>query len=177
MDKKILFAFMCLAQKNRYLAKSLYMAAKISSKAFFCLYVLTGLYLIYNRDDRIGLFLFVPFICLLTCYGLRLIVKKPRPYKKYGYSLNFGMDPKNSYSFPSNHSASSMVIAAAFMFVNIYFGAVIFIFAVITGLSRVFMGIHYPSDVFAGWLLGIVFGAMGFHIIDFMRALMFRINL
>lgn len=172
MDKKILFAFMRLAQINKYLTQLSHMTVKISSKAFFCLYVLTGLYLIYKRDERIGLFLFVPFICLLTSYGLRFIVKKPRPYKKYSYRLNFDMDRKNSYSFPSNHSTSSMVIAAACMFVNIYFGSVILIFAVITGLSRVFMGIHYLSDVLAGWILGMVFGAVGFHIIDFMRALM-----
>lgn len=65
-----------------------------------------------------------------------------------------------SYSFPSNHAVNNF--AAAFLFSKFYPGMKYFLFtgALIVSLSRVFCGVHYPSDVLGGALIGIIFASL-----------------
>lgn len=65
--------------------------------------------------------------------------------------------PETTYSFPSGHAMGSMALVAAavvllwptrWRWATLLFGA-FFVFMV--GLSRVYLGVHYPSDIFAGW--------------------------
>jgi undecaprenyl-diphosphatase len=65
--------------------------------------------------------------------------------------------PKFSYSFPSSHAMGSMAVFAAIAVLLwptrwrwiVVVGAGIFVFLV--GVSRLYLGVHYPSDVLAGW--------------------------
>ena len=69
-------------------------------------------------------------------------------------------------SFPSGHSMLSAVVyltlgslLARFseeMIVKLYFIAVALVVTFLVGLSRVYMGVHYPTDVLAGWTAGLV---------------------
>jgi undecaprenyl-diphosphatase len=63
-----------------------------------------------------------------------------------------------SYSFPSNHAVNNF--AAATFFSSLYprYKSVLFITASLVALSRVYLGLHYPSDIIAGAALGIIFG-------------------
>jgi undecaprenyl-diphosphatase len=62
----------------------------------------------------------------------------------------------NNDSFPSAHSALAFTVAT---FIYHYYkpaGVVAFSLAIFVGLSRIFVGVHYPIDVFFGALIGIV---------------------
>ena len=63
-----------------------------------------------------------------------------------------------SYSFPSNHALNNF--AAAMFFYRLFpkLKWVLFIGAVLISISRVYLGLHYPSDIFGGAVMGLAFG-------------------
>ncbi|WP_158035425.1 phosphatase PAP2 family protein [Herbaspirillum camelliae] len=70
-----------------------------------------------------------------------------------------------SYSFPSGHSMHTMVLLVSLGFVMQeevkrawWISAALFVFLV--GFSRIYLGVHYPSDVLGGWFAGIAWAAL-----------------
>lgn len=61
-----------------------------------------------------------------------------------------------SYSFPSGHTASSFACASAFFVYNRRFGVAALMLAVLISFSRLYNFVHFPSDIAAGCLLGIL---------------------
>lgn len=63
-----------------------------------------------------------------------------------------------TYSFPSNHALNNF--AAAMFFTRLFpkFKWILFITASLVALSRVYLGLHYPSDIIGGAILGAAFG-------------------
>jgi membrane-associated phospholipid phosphatase len=87
-------------------------------------------------------------------YGLKLMVKRPRPVLE-------GLPPlggaPSSLSFPSAHALSSFAVATAMFRVDPATAGALVV-ALALSLGRPYLGMHYPSDVFAGALLGILLG-------------------
>lgn len=96
--------------------------------------------------------------------SLKLVVARPRPDELVPIVVEPG------YSFPSGHSLSAMVaygvlavLVARTSWPNPIRGVVLAALAavaVVVGLSRIYLGVHYPSDVLGGWLLGIAWVAL-----------------
>jgi decaprenylphosphoryl-5-phosphoribose phosphatase len=89
-------------------------------------------------------------------YVVKLIVKRPRPVIE-------GLPPlggaPSSLSFPSAHATSSFAVATAMTRVAPEAG-VVFLLAALLALGRPYLGMHYPSDVLAGALLGVALGLL-----------------
>jgi membrane-associated phospholipid phosphatase len=87
-------------------------------------------------------------------YGIKLLVRRPRPVLE-------GLPPlggaPSSLSFPSAHSTSSFAVATAMTRVDRR-AALAFIPAVAVAAGRPYLGMHYPSDVAVGVLLGVGLG-------------------
>lgn len=68
--------------------------------------------------------------------------------------------PETSFSFPSGHSIASMSFAVAIILLawptrGRWLALVVAtVFTAVIGFSRLYLGVHYPSDVLAGWLIG-----------------------
>ncbi|MGH3436911.1 MAG: phosphatase PAP2 family protein [Sciscionella sp.] len=63
-------------------------------------------------------------------------------------------DPVTDFSFPSNHTAVAVALAVALLLVHRKLGWVAVPFALLMGLSRVYVGAHYPHDVLAAIVVG-----------------------
>lgn len=87
-------------------------------------------------------------------YVVKLIVRRPRPVLEG--LLPLGGAP-SSLSFPSAHATSSFAVATAMTRVE-PLGALAFVLAIALALGRPYLGMHYPSDVLAGILLGVALG-------------------
>lgn len=71
-----------------------------------------------------------------------------------------------SLSFPSGHTSSAFTFAMAITMVLKNKGAAIasFIFAFLMGISRIYVGVHYPTDVIVGAVVGILYAVIGYFI-------------
>lgn len=88
-------------------------------------------------------------------YLLKYSINRDRPYTTYPDILPKSED--GSPSFPSGHTSSSFATAASLslLYPKWYVIAPSFIWASSVGYSRMYLGVHYPSDVAAGALIGV----------------------
>lgn len=73
-----------------------------------------------------------------------------------------------SHSFPSGHTVTIFTFAGIviFYFRSIYLRATMIFMAILIGISRIAVGVHWPADVLAGAWLGILFAVAGFYCIS-----------
>ncbi|MFQ5595047.1 MAG: phosphatase PAP2 family protein [Anaerolineae bacterium] len=98
---------------------------------------------------RIGLAVLVANVVLT---GMNLLYFRPRPFVALDVVRCF-YKPSDS-SFPSNPATVGFAVATAAYFHHRLAGLVMFGLATLFALSRVYCGVHYPSDILAGALLG-----------------------
>ncbi|KRV51072.1 hypothetical protein AQ490_02385 [Wenjunlia vitaminophila] len=92
-------------------------------------------------------------VAVLINVPIRGLVERPRPFVDHS-GLEVLVDGKNDYSFVSDHATLGMSIAVALFLVHRRLGALAVLVALFQGLARVYMGVHYPSDVLGGFALG-----------------------
>lgn len=85
---------------------------------------------------------------------LKPLVDRTRPYDLYGYDIL--IPPVGDASFPSGHTAASFAAATAIYAIHKKWGIAAYIFAAVMGFSRLYLGVHFPTDVLAGAMVGIV---------------------
>ncbi len=112
-------------------------------------------YMIYRKDLRTPAIL-APFAAGLaneTCDILKATFMMLRPCVELSV-LNLRIDKLTSFGTASSHAANMMAIAILFLFYKRNWGYGWLAVAILTGISRVFVGVHYPYQVLYGWIVG-----------------------
>lgn len=133
----------------------------------FCICLMLVLWL-HKKYHHVIQFFFSMILTTAVVYAVKLTVKLQRPAG--------GIIPEAGYSFASGHAAfammffllifyaykkhiKSMAIRKALLVITIFA-------ALVTGLSRVYLGVHYMTDVLAGYFLGLTVFAISVLILD-----------
>jgi undecaprenyl-diphosphatase len=81
---------------------------------------------------------------------------RPRPFVDLAAVHKLISKSVDEKSFPSDHTAIAFALALAVFMVNRKWGIALLILAVLTALGRVLVGVHYPTDVLGGAVVGII---------------------
>jgi undecaprenyl-diphosphatase len=99
----------------------------------------------------------------LACYGVYAVLKhktaRPRPYA-VSVEIDRRAEPLDWYSFPSGHTMQAVALTAVLVSGCPMLAWLLVPFTVLVALSRVVVGLHYPSDVAAGAMLGGLLGTL-----------------
>ena len=132
---------------------------------FFCVYTTLGNggmlwfalaigMIIFPKTRMYGVFT----LCVLLvggCIGtviLKNVIARPRPYTVVPVELL--ITPPSGYSFPSGHAMQAFLFAPLIYEISRKAGIAAYVAAAIMAFSRLYLFVHYPSDVLAGILLG-----------------------
>ncbi|OIK01186.1 phosphatase PAP2 family protein [Streptomyces colonosanans] len=92
-------------------------------------------------------------IAVLVNMPIRDFVGRPRPFVDH-QGLDVLVAGKTGYSFVSDHATLTMAMAAGLFVANRKFGLIGLGIALLEGFCRVYLGVHYPTDVVGGFALG-----------------------
>ena len=99
-----------------------------------------------------------PALCLVIVSVLRLAIPRPRPYDQYAITpLSKKKDGKHN-SFPSRHVACAFVIATVCLSLVPWMGIYLYVLATLLAYIRFSLGLHYPTDLLVGAIIGILCG-------------------
>jgi undecaprenyl-diphosphatase len=121
--------------------------------------IATGFFLGMRRARLAGVFLLVVLLGWGIEWGLKLTVNRPRPHVAGALA-----EPPNNPSFPSGHALMTMAVYGTLGLLlgridrrrAVLFLALGVLLSLLVGLTRVVIGVHYPFDVLAGWLAGLL---------------------
>ena len=99
------------------------------------------------------------FICfVLVSVILKPLIARERPFANpiyYEYWLSVGEHLETSFSCPSSHSTMSFAaLFPIFLYFNKKYSFAVIILGLLIGFSRIYLVVHYPSDVILGIIIG-----------------------
>ncbi len=131
-------------------------------------WIAIALILFLNKKYRkTGILAFVSLaICsVIVNIILKPLIQRPRPFTEIADIILLIKTPKD-YSFPSGHTAASFVMVYIFFrHIKKYFIPV-FITGILIAFSRMYLTVHFPSDIIAGIIIGIFSGYVGEKLTD-----------
>ncbi len=147
------------------------------------IFIVLGFVLLFTKKYRkAGLAILVALIVMLLCNDLflkeffarvrpfNLFELNPDKYAEWGTKYVFPelVYKPSGYSFPSGHTASAFAAATALIWHSRKWGIPIMIFAAIMGFSRIYVQVHYCTDVFGGVISGVICGFIAVLIVKFL---------
>jgi len=122
-----------------------------------------GIYLLLNKKYRkYGAMLFISLMLCLLVGNLTLkpLVARIRPFNAMPLLDGLIIKPPLDFSFPSGHTMCSFAPAIVLCYMNKKVGICAIILSTLIGFSRLYLYVHYPSDVLTGAILGILMGLL-----------------
>lgn len=123
----------------------------------------------FKRTRRFGtaMLLGVSIGALFTNLFLKVVIARPRPYTHVGslfhqHWLTVGQHLESDHSFPSGHTTAAFdTMTPAFILGKRRVKIAAATFAILMGIARIYLVVHFPSDVLGGAIVGIIAGCLG----------------
>ena len=96
---------------------------------------------------------------LVSVRAVKPTVHRDRPCHSLA-SVRAPLGCGSGQSFPSAHAADTAAAAAVVTWAAPMLSPLALVIAAVVGVSRIYLGVHYPSDVVAGWIIGLVVAAV-----------------
>lgn len=117
--------------------------------------------LIFMATWSMGLFdlnVFIMYVAaLITTRVIKRLFARLRPYKSLTEAYLSIAPPKDAYSFPSGHTCAAFSLALVAKALLPVVWPFFLILALLCGISRIYLGVHYPSDVLIGALIPLLY--------------------
>ena len=127
--------------------------------------------LLFKKTRKLGIASLISIVCVsfMNSIVLKDLFGRLRPYlidsacwervatDGWHYTMPFENLKEKSFSFPSGHTATSFGAAFGIFYIDKKKGIVPLILAALIGFSRIYIHVHYPSDVIGGVITGILF--------------------
>ena len=122
--------------------------------------------LVFKKTRKCGLTVALGLILsLIVCNGiLKNLFARIRPYEANGI-MELLIEFPHDFSFPSGHSSSSFVAATSIFLYYKKSGIFALVTAFLIALSRLYLYVHYPTDVFFGSIIGIILAFVSYVLI------------
>ena len=106
--------------------------------------------------DRFVVITISVLIAYIASNLIKIIVQRPRPFDTFIDIIKYG--DGGSFSFPSGHTSEAFAFATAISLAyrKWYIVIPVYLWACMVGFSRMYLGTHYPSDVLAGIIIGML---------------------
>ena len=125
------------------------------------------LLLLFPKTRRAGAAVAVSLILEALCFNVLLkpLVARIRPFD-VNTAVQLLIPPPKDFSFPSGHTGASFAVVSALYFSRKRLWIPVLVLAVIIGFSRLYLYVHYPTDVLAGALIGSILGWFGHRLVS-----------
>ena len=129
--------------------------------------VVALVYLIFAKTRRAGVTLSATLICeyILVNLSIKPLVGRVRPYE-LSRAIELLVVAPGDASFPSGHAAVSFAAAYVIYRYNRVHGIVAYVVATLIALSRLYLLLHFPTDVIGGIVIGTLVGVVVVAVLD-----------
>jgi undecaprenyl-diphosphatase len=134
----------------------------ISKKARY-VYLILLIYLWFRNHayKKVTSYAIISLICAyVLTFFIKIFNYSPRPFLKHSVRLLPPVPSKRNASFPSKHTTIAFAVATSVLFYQRSIGFFMWILAMLSGFSRIWMGQHYPSDILGSAILGSVIASV-----------------
>lgn len=109
----------------------------------------------FKKTRKVAFIALLALMCelIIVSFIMKPLVMRPRPFITYPMELL--IKPPHGSSFPSGHTASSIAVAFVFYFNKVRYRKLIMVTALLMSFSRLYLFVHYPSDILFGFFTGV----------------------
>lgn len=141
--------------KSKFMDRFMVIYTNVGSLLFVCSFTLALIIFGKERVQKAGVESAVTLIVSQgITYTLKMLLGRERPYNVLKDLNTYNIILKD-YSFPSGHTSASFSIATIIAFNMPQLSWFAIICALLVGISRIYLAVHYPTDVLAGIIIGV----------------------